>query len=510
MHEDKGIPSLAQEVKRWMPLARTFEGDMKRAFLLAVISMAGLPSCRIPYFDTYQTVHKREDFADRLTLLSEGMPAARVLALVGKPDDIRTHSDPGGISSPGTSEIWCYGSDGHLTFPTLGQIHLDSNCRVQFIFGARKAIFTEGMDEAQIRGLLCTIDRLPPVSGCQYDPLPMIEVVNSLQALGKHKAVRILREYVRVASPLHSQAVNGGLSLALRILFEVPNDPGYFPRLRYLLTPIGKEPEDPKSLPRFPMHLENDIPILLIAGYVKSGVPQDLEQELQYFESHCPLRARPLRPSVQPFLVSERTKGLWSSIAMDTWQSYHQAMIRSQLLRLVDSVFRVQTVDSGGLLIEPDKQADERWAAYCAQLSTQLIRWETGEHKYVFGDGTSLPKRERPLFRREVWTTKLGGTTVVLAMERICNKYISISLDMEGHGQLLLPDGSLRILAEGTEVNPLAEFPHMKPTTRKQLSSEFGSWTHSERVSVQWERGKGLIAELDSDGILFRSQVFRP
>src|SRR5438876_9020592 len=57
----------------------------------------------------------REEFARAIAKIKEGMAAKEILALLGKPDDVRTKHDPGGISTTRTKEIWCYGTNGHLT-----------------------------------------------------------------------------------------------------------------------------------------------------------------------------------------------------------------------------------------------------------------------------------------------------------------------------------------------------------------------------------------------------------
>ena len=74
-----------------------------------------------------------------MSKLKEGMSEAEVFALLGKPDDIRTHEDPGGISTTRTKEIWRYGTDGHLTFPTLGCVYLDTAGQVQYVYGGHGA-----------------------------------------------------------------------------------------------------------------------------------------------------------------------------------------------------------------------------------------------------------------------------------------------------------------------------------------------------------------------------------
>jgi len=78
----------------------------------------------------------RHDFAAAMATLTPGLPSDQVVALLGQPDDIRTPYDPGGIQTSRTTEIWAYGTDAHLSFPTLGSVYLDHG-KVQYVNGGR-------------------------------------------------------------------------------------------------------------------------------------------------------------------------------------------------------------------------------------------------------------------------------------------------------------------------------------------------------------------------------------
>src|SRR5262245_43818598 len=78
---------------------------------------------------------QRAKFASDMAQLVQGMPKTQVEKILGKPDDIKTQNDPGGIPTNETKEIWCYGTNGHLTFPTLGQVFIREDNRVQYIYG---------------------------------------------------------------------------------------------------------------------------------------------------------------------------------------------------------------------------------------------------------------------------------------------------------------------------------------------------------------------------------------
>jgi|GEM_PF-6285334 len=63
----------------------------------------------------------RQSFGRQLEKLRRGMTAQEVRNLLGEPDDIWTESDSSLYCGIDESR-WCYGSDGHLTMPTVGSV----------------------------------------------------------------------------------------------------------------------------------------------------------------------------------------------------------------------------------------------------------------------------------------------------------------------------------------------------------------------------------------------------
>ena len=76
--------------------------------------------------------------------------------------------------------MWRYGSNGHLSFATLGSIYLTNDATVQYLFGGTGLPPPTGMFvESRLRELLRLLDAVPG-SG---DPLAVIAAVNALQPL---------------------------------------------------------------------------------------------------------------------------------------------------------------------------------------------------------------------------------------------------------------------------------------------------------------------------------------
>ena len=125
------------------------------------------------------------------------MKADDVVKLLGKPDDVITQADPIGNDDDPTFEAWCYGTDGHLSFATLGKVWM-SHGKVQAVYNRPGTPPAADMfAEPELRKLLRAIDATR-----EYNPLrSFIRAVNMLQPLGKEKALAALREYRRVWAP---------------------------------------------------------------------------------------------------------------------------------------------------------------------------------------------------------------------------------------------------------------------------------------------------------------------
>lgn len=139
------------------------------------------------------------------------------------------------------------------------------------------------------------LDRASSSEFESYLPTTVIEAVNALQPLGKDRALDAIEAYLARAD---QESDRHGLFLVMRVLFEVPAEPGHHPPLR-LGGSVPPPPADPTSLPLFPIALIGDIPLMLVSGYVLGGEPEPLAGHLAHFRAHGTIRTQPLRP-VQP------------------------------------------------------------------------------------------------------------------------------------------------------------------------------------------------------------------
>lgn len=159
-----------------------------------------------------------------------------------------------------------------------------------------------------------------------YHPGTVIEAVNALVLLGKDGALAAIEGFLGkqdLAKDPHQ-----GLFLVLRVLFEADPHP---PMLLGGSRPAP--PSSPSSLPRFPIMIVDDVPVMLVASYTLRGLPEPVTTHVEYYRKHGTLRAAPLAPSAGPDRMA--------AYARQYQAAYHappsdaeRALVRAQLDRL--------------------------------------------------------------------------------------------------------------------------------------------------------------------------------
>jgi hypothetical protein len=136
------------------------------------------------------------------------------------------------------------------------------------------------------------LDRVKGFDGTHFSPAAFVDAVNALHALGKQRALAVLSGYVAGLDSRRQQ----NLYLFLRALFDVPNPPGHMPTM-YIGAIVPKAPADPRDLPRYPLALIGDVPLLLCRGTEVLGTPRFAVPYLDYFRRSSSWRDKPLKPT---------------------------------------------------------------------------------------------------------------------------------------------------------------------------------------------------------------------
>ena len=159
-----------------------------------------------------------------------------------------------------------------------------------------------------------------------YHPGHLIDVVNALLPRGKDGALAELEAFLAkrdLANDPHQ-----GLFLVLRVLFDA--DP--YPPVR-LGGSRPPPPPQPTVLPRFPIMIVDDVPLMLVVSYTLRGLPEPVTAHLDYYRSHGTLRSMPLTPMPGPNRLAtyeNRYKAAYQAAPSPA----ERAFVKSQLDRL--------------------------------------------------------------------------------------------------------------------------------------------------------------------------------
>jgi hypothetical protein len=318
-------------------------------------------------------VPDRRAFVARMATIHEGDPHERVERLLGRPDDVRKAPDP--VPYP-TDEIWCYGGDGHLSLPTLGEVCF-RNGRVEWTAGGSgvppsPAVISETELRSGLRYLY-----LGAPHGVTNDPLHLIRVANYLQPLGKTRALAVVEEYGRVCDLTVDET---WLFLLLRTLFEVPQPPGYMPAL-HIGALFPPAPNDPLRWPRYPIVIVDDIPFSFLFGVAVGEFPAHIGDHVAYFRAHGRMRANLLTPPDDPFVAYDRLlEHAPGAISSDEGRTFRQ------VLALVRTAYDPPEAQQ---IVASEQPKD--YARYHREYLATVAHWDARLQIYVRRDGSHGP-----------------------------------------------------------------------------------------------------------------------
>ena len=305
----------------------------------------------------------------------QGWNQGQVRNLLGPPDDVLAADDSADIN-PDRCLVWCYGSIGHGTFPTLGKVVFD------LPGGLSQQVFWQKTDppsmsvisDAEMDTHLRRLGQDLP-----SDLLWVIRAANVLRPLGKEKALAVMVEYSRVSDQWGSDR----LFWLGRALFAWlrPNASSNVP----YNGPTTPSLSDSAKWMDFPVMESDGIPFSFHTGRLPGDVPWPFENYASKCQVDWVLRRWELRPSNDPFHVLKRIAHdrRWKLISFGGMEALTERRIEMdfmpELLALVRDAWKPKEVGENVDWREPPITFEKLHAEFLAAK----VHWDGKKQNYV-------------------------------------------------------------------------------------------------------------------------------
>ena len=326
--------------------------------------------------------HSRKEFSAAMQKIDrgDGWSKAKVRDLMGQPDDVWISSDPKQYISMPDGEVWCYGTNGHHTLPTLGSVSFRGD-KVLFANYSRHSPSPAVIPEEELRKDLRAIHKfqnLKLFDDHEFslgDPLYRIKAANALIPLGKEKAVAVLREYSQIV-PMWSEDQDS-LFWLVRSVFR-GKKPGYNFPVPHIGAVSPGPPSDLSVWPTYPVINTANFPFLVYFGATLGGYPEQFDSYVEGHASDWDIVDNKLIPPNDPFTLFDevmRQKGFET----ENLPRIKRAVVNN-ILRAIRNVVKLKT---RGIDVTPEE---------VKRLHEQFLRfeptWDNRLGLYVRGDGT--------------------------------------------------------------------------------------------------------------------------
>jgi hypothetical protein len=236
------------------------------------------------------------------------------------------------------------------------------------------------------------INGAPSYDQDDFNPARLVRAVNHLMPMGKEKAIRELREFLKIARDSVYETIRRDenidtsdrtcVFLIVRLLFECAEPSGELPDIATVpFTPIPED-KDKRYWPLYPVHLQDDVPFFLVYGGGMGGQPDQPERHVDWAEKHGRIRTKQLRPIDNPMLAAARLAVLPQTERLcQDGTDYCKDIPYRQAWNIIEDADpklpKPRPIPSANIGDEPD------WDARVKAVATVNIHWSEAEQRYI-------------------------------------------------------------------------------------------------------------------------------
>jgi len=353
-------------------------------FVLLVFAGALLLSGRAVFSAAVPARESRVAFCRAMAKVQDGWSKVQVRELLGQPDDVWPGNDSRVMYG---DVVWCYGTNGHHTLPTLGHVRFQKGKVSEIVGGWGDPPSPEVICEVELVDALRQIYRPPGIIfQTGSDSQRLIQVSNLLIPKGQEKALAIIGEYDRIWERFN---YGNWLFWLVRVMFtsKLPNGIFAVPE-GGLLKP--KSLEELKKWPTYPVVIIDDVPVCLYFGGVFFAHPEEFFTYFQDHQKEWTIKRTMLRAPDDPFPIYKKliTSDYWPFPPTDFKEHFYwnEGYALKEILTLVQTAYSPQWSMMNSMYInglDYDKYHKEFKALGC--------RWDTEKQMYMRKDGVVLP-----------------------------------------------------------------------------------------------------------------------
>lgn len=410
----------------------------------------------------------RRVFFDKFEQVRDGMSKGLIRALLGEPDDVLSEPEPGPYSGDlRVAERWCYGTNGHSSFATLGIVPFGRDGKVAgFLLPLSNPPPTGWFEEGRFRGLLRVVDSAAKASGVSpsepFDPLLYVRAINVFVPLGKERALAAIREYARISG---RSGVDGlGVIHLLHLLFEIDLST-FEARSAYKAYWQGDTHAVGGAVRLFA-----DVPFLAGAGRTSTeGGQRPVFLCLEEAARFGTLRREPLTPHDQPGVALGAALASLAGPESPDVRGAVEAMLKADWTRLVRTVLDPSMHPEHAPTWGLDGGGD---AAALASLKGRAIRWDPGDGRYEFADGRVHADAVLAPSGGASWIpAELSAIEGRVLIRRSRDWFVTVMLRWESPNPTDTPVVRVRVIPEkGERLDTIAEFELPERTSRSNLA----------------------------------------
>jgi hypothetical protein len=236
------------------------------------------------------------------------------------------------------------------------------------------------------------INGAPSYDPNDFNPAKLVRAVNHLMPMGKEKAIRELREFLKIARDSVNETIRRDenidtsdrtcVFLIVRLLFESAEPTEKPPDI--MTTPFTPIPDDKdkKYWPLYPVQLQDDVPFFLVYGGGMTGLPDQPERHVDWAEKNGRIRSKLLRPIDNPMLAAARLAALPQTkrLYQDS-PDYYKATPYRQAWNIIEDAD--PTLPKPRPIPPANTWEEPEWNVRVKTAATLNIHWSEAEQRYV-------------------------------------------------------------------------------------------------------------------------------